>query len=174
MSIARDRARRYRTETPQDTRHLGRLIASHLIEGDVIILSGGLGVGKTQLTSGIAQGLGDTRPVRSPTFAIQSIHDGGRLPLFHFDLYRLEHARQLEDTGIFDVLAIEGACVLEWGERFQEELVDEYLSVLITRCGETTRSIALEAHGARAEQLAASVDAALCETTPDGAGDEHE
>ena len=90
-----------------------------------------------------------------------AVHDGGRIPLFHFDLYRLEHAYELEDTGIFDVLGYEGACLLEWGEQFQDELTDEFLGVVIARTGESTRAISLEAHGRRAEELAEAIDAAV-------------
>lgn len=82
-----------------------------------------------------------------------AVHDGGRIPLFHFDLYRLEHAYELEDTGIFDVLGYEGACLLEWGEQFQDELTDEYLGVVIIRTGEHERMIALELMGRALQSL---------------------
>ena len=92
-----------------------------------------------------------------------AVHDGGRLPLFHFDLYRLEHAYQLEDTGIFDVLGYEGACLLEWGEQFQDELTDEYLGVVLEKTGASERVIRLVPQGVRALELAAKIDAAVCE-----------
>lgn len=161
MALERAGAGRYRSGGPEDTERLGELIAPCLDEGDVLVLTGGLGAGKTQLTRGVSRALGDAHPVTSPTFALMSVHDGGRLPLFHFDLYRLEHAGELEDTGIFDVLGYEGACLLEWGERFQDELTDAYLGVIISRMGGQGREIALEAHGARAEELAAAIDAAV-------------
>ena len=99
----------------------------------------------------------------SPTFALMAVHDGGRIPLFHFDLYRLEHACQLEDTGIFDVLGYEGACLLEWGEQFQDDLTDEYLGVVISRVeGDADRrEVTLEPHGVRAVTLAEAIDAAV-------------
>ncbi len=124
---------RYTSEGVDDTVELGELVASCLQDGDVLVLTGGLGVGKTHFTKGVSRGLGDERPVTSPTFALMAVHDGGRIPLFHFELYRLEHAYQLEDTGIFDVLGYEGACLLEWGEQFQDDLTDEYLGVVISR-----------------------------------------
>ena len=163
MALARTGAGRFRTACPQDTERLGELIAPALLDGDVLVLTGGLGVGKTHLTKGLARGLGDTHPVTSPTFALMAVHDAGRLPLFHFDRYRLEHAFELEDTGIYDVLGYEGACVLEWGEQFQDELTNEYLGVVIRRVEDDpeAREVALEAHGARAEELAAAVDAAV-------------
>lgn len=151
----------YTSASQADTEHFGELVAPHLADGDVLILTGGLGVGKTHFTKGVARALGDTYPVTSPTFALMAVHDGGRIPLFHFDLYRLEHAFELEDTGIYDVLGYEGACLLEWGERFQDELTDEYLSVRIERTGDSTRHITLEAHGSRAEELADAIDAGI-------------
>lgn len=161
MSLTREDGRCYQSESVEDTERFGELVAVFLNEGDVLVLTGGLGVGKTHFTKGVSRGLGDAHPVTSPTFALMAVHDGGRIPLFHFDLYRLEHAYELEDTGIFDVLGYEGACLLEWGEQFQDELCDEYLSVVIERQGEHRRSIRLEPFGKRAEELAAQIDAAM-------------
>ncbi len=151
----------YVSESVDDTVLFGEVVAGALAEGDVLILTGGLGVGKTHFAKGVSRGLGDAHPVTSPTFALMAVHDGGRIPLFHFDLYRLEHAYELEDTGIFDVLGYEGACLLEWGEQFQDELCDEYLSVVLERSEESVRAIRLEPHGSRAEQLARDIDAAM-------------
>lgn len=153
----------YTSENAADTEHFGELIAPALEDGDVLVLTGGLGVGKTHLTKGVARGLGDEHPVTSPTFALMAVHDGGRISLFHFDLYRLEHAYELEDTGIYDVLGYEGACLLEWGEQFQDELTDEYLSVTLTRDAndENRREIALEPFGDRARELADAIDRAV-------------
>ncbi len=155
--------RAYMSMGVDDTMRLGELVAGCLEDGDVLVLTGGLGVGKTHFTKGVSAGLGDTHPVTSPTFALMAVHDGGRIPLFHFDLYRLEHAFELEDTGIFDVLGYEGACLLEWGEQFQDELTDEYLGVTISRIegDESLREVALVPHGARAERLAAAIDEAV-------------
>ena len=161
MALERMGTCRFASHAQADTERFGELVAPCLADGDVLVLTGGLGVGKTHFTKGVSRALGDTHPVTSPTFALMAVHDGGRLPLFHFDLYRLEHAYELEDTGIFDVLGYEGACLLEWGEQFQDELTDEYLGVVITRMGETDRQIALEAHGKRAEELASAIDAAV-------------
>ena len=133
MALERIAPLAYRSECVEDTVSLGGLVAPLLREGDVLVLTGGLGVGKTHFTKGVSAGLGDDHPVTSPTFALMAVHDGGRIPLFHFDLYRLEHAYELEDTGIYDVLGYEGVCLLEWGEQFQDELCDEFLSVRIER-----------------------------------------
>lgn len=154
---------RYESASAADTEHLGELVAPALADGDILVLTGGLGVGKTHFTKGVSRGLGDEHPVTSPTFALMAVHDGGRIPLFHFDLYRLEHAYELEDTGIFDVLGYEGACLLEWGEQFQDELCDEYLSVVISRDAddENKRTVVLKPYGARAEELARQIDKAV-------------
>lgn len=161
MALHKAGSRHYVAETPEDTEHLGELIAPHLVDGDVLILTGGLGAGKTCFTRGVSRGLGDAHPVTSPTFALMAVHDGGRIPLFHFDLYRLEHAYELEDTGIYDVLGYEGACVLEWGEQFQDDLTDEYLGVRFARGEGDARSISFEAHGGRAEELARQIDGSM-------------
>lgn len=160
MALTREGALTYTSACVDDTVHLGELVADCLEDGDVLVLTGGLGVGKTHFTKGVSAGLGDAHPVTSPTFALMAVHDGGRIPLFHFDLYRLEHAYQLEDTGIYDVLGYEGACLLEWGEQFQDELTDEYLGVRIERVeGEPdARRVALEPHGARFAALAEAID----------------
>ena len=154
---------RYESACAADTEHLGELVAPALADGDILVLTGGLGVGKTHFTKGVSRGLGDEHPVTSPTFALMAVHDGGRIPLFHFDLYRLEHAYEVEDTGIFDVLGYEGACLLEWGEQFQDELCDEYLSVVISRDAddENKRTVVLKPYGARAEELARQIDKAV-------------
>ncbi len=163
MTLRRTGACVFTSACAEDTEHLGELIAPALKDGDVLILTGGLGVGKTHLTKGVSRGLGDGHPVTSPTFSLMAVHDGGRLPLYHFDLYRLEHAYELEDTGIYDVLGYEGACLLEWGEQFQDELTDEYLGVVLARDAqdENLRTVTLEAHGERARELAALIDKAV-------------
>lgn len=125
----------YRLASPVAMRALGEALGRVLQAGDVVVLTGDLGAGKTCLTGGVAAGLGDTSPVTSPTFTIMAVHDEGRIPLYHFDLYRLEDAGQLEDVGIYDVLDGEGACLVEWGEAYAEELGDERLDVRITRAG---------------------------------------
>ncbi len=163
MALVRTGRMRYRSASPDDTRRFGELAAECFEDGDVVVLTGGLGAGKTQFAKGVSRGLGDTGEVTSPTFAIMAVHEEGRIPLFHFDLYRLEHAYELEDTGIFDVLGYEGVCLLEWGEQFEGELADDFLTVRIDRdpADEGARTISLEAHGDRAAHLASSIDAKL-------------
>lgn len=166
----------YRTASPQATTTLGRLLASALRPGDVIVLSGDLGAGKTCFTGGVAAGLGDQRPVTSPTFTIMAVHDGGRIPLYHYDLYRLDDAEQLEDVGIYDMLEGDGACLVEWGERFAGEIGDDRLDLVFTRLDasaadagdegeavatEPARQLVARPHGERAHELLDAFDDAV-------------
>ena len=144
-----------------ETIALGRVLGTCLSEGDVLVLTGDLGAGKTQLTKGIAQGLGISDDVTSPTFTIQMVYEGDELPLYHFDLYRLDDPDQLDDTGLFDVLGADGPCVIEWGEQFVEQLGDERLDVYLTRLDaeaeageEPAREVRFVPHGTRAQQIA--------------------
>ena len=157
-----------RSESQQQTVELGRLLGSLLEPGDLLVLTGDLGAGKTQLTKGIAEALGVEGEVTSPTFTIMMVYEGECMPLYHFDLYRLEDAEQLEDTGIFDVLEGDGPCVIEWGERFADELGDDYLGVELVRLEgeaapgqEPPRELRLEPRGARAAELAQAFSALL-------------
>lgn len=147
---------RFRCASSQAMRVLGEALGRALEPGDVVFLTGDLGAGKTCFTGGVAAGLGDAGPVTSPTFQIMCVHDAGRMPLFHFDLYRLESADQLEDVGVFEALEDDGACLIEWAEMFAEELGDEHLEVRITRepvgadAAEPARVVELSAAGERA------------------------
>ena len=168
VSVARPAGGLYRSASPEATARLGIALGGLLRPGDVIVLSGDLGAGKTRLTSGVARGLGDEAPVTSPTFTIMCVHGGGRIPLYHFDLYRLDDPAQLDDVGIYDVLEGDGACLVEWGDLFSDELGDERLDIEIRRDeasaapgAEPARLVRLTARGARAEELADALDAAV-------------
>ena len=124
---------RYISHSTEETIAIGEELGRTLVPGDVLILTGDLGAGKTQLTKGIARALGVADDVTSPTFTIQMVYPGRDMDLNHFDLYRLERADQLEDTGIFDVLGADGVCVIEWGEQFADELGDERIDVVLRR-----------------------------------------
>lgn len=160
MALQRVSATEYVSECVEDTIAFGRMVSKQVQDGDVLILTGGLGVGKTHFTKGVSVGLGDEYEVTSPTFSLMAVHDKGRIPLFHFDLYRLEHAYELEDTGIYDVLGYEGVCLLEWGEQFQDALTDEYLGIEISRVEDKpdARVVALRPSGERAEELVSALD----------------
>ena len=149
------------THGQDETIALGRRLGALLDEGDVLVLTGDLGAGKTQLTKGIADGLGVEDDVTSPTFNILMVYEGAKMPLYHFDLYRLEDAGQLEDTGLYDLLGGDGPCVIEWGEQFASEIGDERLDVFVSRLDELAaageeppREVRLVAHGARAQEIA--------------------
>ena len=152
------------THSEEETIALGARLGALLAPGDVLVLTGDLGAGKTQLTKGIAAALGVTDDVTSPTFTIQMVYAGEASDLNHFDLYRIEDADQLEDTGLYDVLGADGVCVIEWGEQFADELGDERLDVVLTRLDahvaageEPPREVAFVAHGARAEAIVSAL-----------------
>jgi len=124
------------TKSAAETRGLGGRLAEKLTPGAVIAFSGDLGAGKTAFTSGLAAGLGIAERVTSPTFTIVNEYEGGRLPLFHFDLYRLNSSEELFDIGWEDYLARNGVCAVEWSERAEDLLEEDTIRVHIAR-GET-------------------------------------
>lgn len=156
---------KFQTDSAEATRALGLALGKCLKAGDVLVLTGDLGAGKTQLTKGVARALGIKEEITSPTFAIEAMYegtgtDGESLPLYHFDLYRLDDPDQLGDAGVWDVLGGDGICVLEWGEQFLDELGDERLDVIIERADvdtpegeEPPRTLEMVAYGERAEEL---------------------
>lgn len=144
---------RYRSADAAATTRLGELLGGLLQPGDVVVLSGDLGAGKTCLTGGVARGLGDARPVTSPTFTIMCVHDGGRIPLYHFDLYRLESVEALEDIDYFGMLESGGVCLVEWGDKFPEALPDDYLELALEVLDDGRRRLELAGHGARGAEL---------------------
>ena len=112
------------THSADETQALGQRLAKRLLPGDVIAYFGDLGAGKTALTRGIAQGLGVTDLVTSPTYTIVNEYLTGRLPLFHFDMYRLGSSDELFDIGWEDYLARGGVCAVEWSENVEDALRD--------------------------------------------------
>ncbi|OUN02996.1 tRNA (adenosine(37)-N6)-threonylcarbamoyltransferase complex ATPase subunit type 1 TsaE [Flavonifractor sp. An92] len=114
----------YLSNSEAETEALGEALAGRLTAGDVIAFSGDLGAGKTAFTRGLARGLGVTERVTSPTFTIVNEYLGGRLPLFHFDLYRLSSAEELFDIGWEDYLDRGGVCAVEWSENGEGVLED--------------------------------------------------
>lgn len=144
---------RFGTAAVSATYALGEALASLACAGDVVLLSGDLGAGKTALVKGIAEGLGVEEPITSPTFNILLVHEG-RIPLYHMDLYRLEHADQLEDIDYFGTIEADGLTCVEWGDRFPQAAPDEYLAVDITIVGDTERELEVTGVGARGRALA--------------------
>ena len=131
------------TQCPQETERLGEALGRILPSGTVIAYTGDLGAGKTAFTRGLARGLGYTDPVTSPTYTIVNEYLGGRLPLFHFDMYRLASSEDLWDIGWEDYLDRGGICAVEWSENVADAL-ENALTVRIEKLGEECRRITLE------------------------------
>ena len=136
----------YLTHNEAETEALGARLAAALSPGAVVAYRGDLGMGKTAFTRGLARGLGYPGRVTSPTFTIVNEYEGGRLPLFHFDMYRLESADDLYDIGWEDYLDRGGVCAVEWSERVEEALPPETVSVTLSRRdeGPSWRTITIE------------------------------
>lgn len=125
----------YLSHNTEETEALGEQLAGRLHAGDVIAYLGDLGAGKTAFTRGLARGLGCTGRVTSPTFTIVNEYEG-RLPLFHFDMYRLGDADELFDIGWDEYLSRGGVCAVEWSERITGEIPENAITVTICRCEE--------------------------------------
>lgn len=123
----------YYSNNMEETEALGMELAARLRPGDIVAYTGDLGAGKTAFTRGIARGLGIPEGVTSPTFTIVNEYEGGRLPLFHFDMYRLGDSEELFDIGWEDYLARGGVCAVEWSENVADALEDEPIRVDIRR-----------------------------------------
>jgi tRNA threonylcarbamoyladenosine biosynthesis protein TsaE len=110
----------FETNSADETFALGVQIGENANKGDIYILNGDLGVGKTVFAQGLAQGLGITEPVNSPTFTILQIYEEGRLPLYHFDVYRISAPEEMEEIGYDDYFFGDGVCLIEWGSQIKE------------------------------------------------------
>ena len=133
----------YITHSPEETEKIGAALAQKLNAGTVIAYRGDLGAGKTAFTRGLARGLGYRESVTSPTYTIVNEYLGGRLPLFHFDMYRLGSADDLWDIGWEDYLDRGGVCAVEWSENVQEAM-EGAISVSIAKLDENTRRVTIE------------------------------
>ncbi len=131
----------------EDTRALGAALAPLLRAGDLVVLVGPLGAGKTALAQGIGEALGVREPVTSPTFVIARVHRGGRLPLVHVDAYRLGGAADVDDLDL-DVTVESSVTVVEWGQGLVEQLTDEHLEIRLDRREDDVRTAELVPHGA--------------------------
>ena len=138
----------YLTRNEAETEALGARLAAVLTPGAVVAYRGDLGTGKTAFTRGLARGLGYTGRVTSPTFTIVNEYEGGRLPLFHFDMYRLEGAEDLFDIGWEDYLDRGGVCAVEWSEQVSEALPEGSILVALSRRREDPAWRAITIEGA--------------------------
>ena len=132
----------YLTNSPGETEKLGERLAKCLKPGTVLAYRGDLGAGKTAFTRGLARGLGYTEAVTSPTYTIVNEYLGGRMPLFHFDMYRLASSDDLWDIGWEDYLDRGGVCAVEWSENVPEAM-EGALEVSIEKTGEDSRKITI-------------------------------
>lgn len=121
------------TYGPEETKELGEKIGRQTRPGQIYTLTGDLGVGKTVFTQGLARGLGIKEPVSSPTFTIVQIYEEGRLPLYHFDVYRIGDVEEMEEIGYDDYFFGEGICLIEWAQLIEEILPENVISVTIEK-----------------------------------------
>ena len=152
-----------RSHSARETARIGSALGQYAEAGDVFLLSGELGAGKTCLTQGVAKGLGVDGYVRSPTFVLVSVHQG-RLPLYHIDIYRLDEVAEVVDLGLEEYLAGNGVSVIEWASKALEVFPQPYMLVTLTYEGENERLIQLEAMGERYESLLSQVEKRLSRT----------
>lgn len=121
------------TFSAEETFAVGKMLADQAKAGQVYTLIGDLGVGKTVLTQGIAEGLGITEPVNSPTFTIVQIYEEGRMPFYHFDVYRIADIEEMDEIGYEDYFYGEGLCLIEWANLIEEILPDTYTQITIEK-----------------------------------------
>ena len=134
----------YITRSAEETIELGRLIGERLRGGDIIAYKGSMGAGKTTMTRGLTLGLGLGDTAFSPTFALVNEYRGEGLTLYHFDMYRIGSALDLETTGFFDYLDDESVLAVEWSENIEEELPEERIIVTLERIDDDTRKITID------------------------------
>lgn len=134
----------FHTSTSEETIDLGRKIGSLLKAGDVIAMTGTLAAGKTTITKGIAESLGVSENITSPTFCLISEYDGSKMPLYHMDVYRLEGAEDFVNLGVEDMLYGNGVCIIEWSEKVQSELPKKTIFMKITPSEDGTRTIEIK------------------------------
>lgn len=131
------------TKSPKETEDFGYELAQTLKPGTTIAFFGGMGMGKTCMIQGIVRGMGYTGEVTSPTFSLVNEYRGGRIDLFHFDMYRVSHWEDLYSTGFFDYLNEDGILLVEWSENVPEAIPGDALYIFIERIDDSTRKITL-------------------------------
>ena len=140
------------THSPEDTQALGKILGELAQPGDILLLVGQLGAGKTCFTQGIAYGLDIHDYTLSPTFVImRELH--GRLPLYHIDFYRLDNITEISELGLDDYLYGRGVCVIEWAEKGADVLPDDHLLINIKWVNENERAFEITARGERYQKL---------------------
>ena len=135
---------------PKETFEIGKTLGENAKPGQVYTLIGDLGVGKTVFTQGVAAGLGITEPVNSPTFTILQVYEEGRIPFYHFDVYRIGDVEEMEEIGYQDCFYGEGICLIEWANLIEEILPEDYMQITIEKDlekGFDYRKITMESKG---------------------------
>lgn len=143
----------FKSTSVEETRKLAFGMAQKAQPGDVILLTGDLGAGKTHFTQGFACGLGMNEAPTSPTFNLVCEYYDGRLPLYHFDLYRLENAAELDDIDYYAIIEGDGVSLVEWGNKFEEAAPDDYLLLDFSVDEHGAREIEATVFGMRSQNL---------------------
>ncbi len=146
------------TVSPDETQRLAKKIGQILNEGDIILLSGELGAGKTTFTIGLARGLGVRSPATSPTYTIINEYDG-RIPVYHLDLYRLESLEEMEVIGYEEYYFGKGVTVVEWGDKIESSMPEDYLGIDLKRLAgdDNSRSFVFKGSSAKIDGLVKSI-----------------
>lgn len=153
MSVLKGNEIEFFSHSPEQTRRFGAHLGCLVEPGDVVLLFGELGAGKTHVAQGIAQGLGITEPVRSPTFTLINEYEAGRIPLYHVDLYRLEGSRDIATVGLDEYFDADGVVVVEWPERGEGWLPEDALHLILRHVDPRRRLIRLDERGPRSAEL---------------------
>jgi len=132
------------SKSEKDTAEIGKKLSAYLKEGDIIAFYGDLGAGKTHIVSAIAEGMGYEGETSSPTFALVNEYLGGRLPLFHFDMYRISNWEDLYSCGYFDYLEAGGVTLIEWSENIESALPETHIKITIQTLNNNDREITIE------------------------------
>lgn len=123
----------YESVSPEETYNIGKKLGEETEKGKIYCLNGDLGVGKTVFTQGFAKGLGITEPINSPTFTIVQIYEEGRMPFYHFDVYRIGDISEMDEIGYEDYFYGEGVCLIEWAELIEELLPEDVINISIKK-----------------------------------------
>ncbi len=134
----------FQSDSVEATRELGRAIGANARPGDILLLTGGLGAGKTTLTQGILWGLGSEEYARSPTFVLVNEYEA-RIPVYHMDLYRLDSFEEIDGLGLEDYLFGDGVCVIEWADKAQGYFPVDHVDISIETISDSARTLTLDA-----------------------------
>ena len=130
---------KYISNSEKDTYKLAKMFKEKLHGGEVVVLNGDLGAGKTTFTKGLCKALGVTENVTSPTFTLMNIYKSGRLNLYHFDMYRIEDESEALELGLDEFFNSNGVCMIEWAENIRNMIPKNHITINITKLGENSR-----------------------------------